>query len=106
MTYNKKIDILQSQDIIDDVGNIDCMWALLHRCWASINGTGGRRFYEAAQTNTQDYVTFRVRYSKKLSDIRADNTRIAYNGKIYNIKHINDYFEQHRELEIHAEEVL
>ncbi len=104
--YTKRITILQSQDVIDDIGNVDCIWTVLHRCWASVNCTGGKKFYEAAQTNVQDYVTFKMRYCQKISGMSATKIRISYDNKIYNVKYIDDYFEQHKELKILAEEVL
>lgn len=106
MTYDKKIVILQSTDVQDSVGNIDCVWTPIHVCWASVNSTGGRRFYEAAQTNTQNYMTFTIRYCKAASSITVDNTHIAYNGRMFAVKHVDDFFERHRELVIKAEEVL
>ena len=58
MTYNKKIRILKSTDVQDEVGNTDCVWNEVFCGWASVNCTGGRRYYEAAQTNQQNDNTY------------------------------------------------
>jgi len=106
MAYDKKIEILVSADIVDEVGNVDCVWKTVMKAWAQVNSTGGRTFYEAAKSNTQNYLTFRLRYSSKLSDIREHSTRIRYKGRLYEVQHIDDYLEQHMELVIKANEVL
>lgn len=111
MTYNKKIKILQSTDVQDEVGNTDCMWTEIFHGWASVNYIGGRKYYEAAQTNTQNDVIFTVRYSKSVSTVRCKccdedpDYRIMYNGRFYAVKHVDDYMDSHRELVFRTEEV-
>lgn len=110
MTYNKKIRILQSTETQDEVGNVICGWTEIFNGWASIDGAGGRRYYKAAQTNTQYEKIFTIRYNKTVSGISISpenpDYRIEYCGKLYTVKHIDDAYESHRELVLRAEEVL
>lgn len=105
MAYDKKIEILISSDIEDEVGNIDCVWKTVMKAWAQVNSTGGRTYYEAAKSNTQNYMIFKVRYSSKISNIRAHSTRIRYKDRLYEVQHIDDYLEQHLEIVMRADEV-
>ena len=87
MTYNKKIRILKSTDVQDEVGNTDCVWNEVFCGWASVNCTGGRRYYEAAQTNQQNDMTFTIRYCQSASTVRCKcsnedpDYRIYYNNR-------------------------
>ena len=111
MTYNKKIRILKSTDVQDEVGNTDCVWNEVFCGWASFNCTGGRRYYEAAQTNQQNDMTFTIRYCQSASTVRCKcsnedpDYRIYYNNRYYTVKHVDDYMESHRQLVFTAEEV-
>lgn len=111
MTYNKKIKIFKSTDVQDEVGNTDCVWDLVFCGWASVNTTGGRRYYEAAQTNQQNDVTFTIRYCQSASTVRCKccnedpDYRIFYNNRYYTVKHVDDYMESHRQLVFITEEV-
>ena len=104
--FNKRI-ILQSfiAKTDDDIGNHSSEWKDFYKCWASVNCVGGREYYRAAQSNSQNDMIFKIRYSKAISEYDTSEIRIVYNGKIYNIKHIDDYMQQHRELVIRADEI-
>ncbi|MCQ2464686.1 MAG: phage head closure protein [Oscillospiraceae bacterium] len=111
MTYNKKIRILQSTDVQDEIGNTDCVWTEIFHGWASVNNTGGRKYYDAAQTNSQNDVIFTIRYCRSASSVKCKccdsdpDYRIAYNGRMYAVKHVDDFMESHRELVFRTEEV-
>lgn len=110
MTYDKKIRIFESTETKDSVGNITAAWTEIFNGWASISGAGGRRYYEAAQTNTQYEKVFTIRYNKTVSGISLNpenpDYQIEYNNKRYTVKHMDDPDEKHRELVLRAEEVL
>lgn len=122
MAYNKKIEIQvlkegsatgtaapvnSGRDSIgndrDDIGNDIGVWETVLNPWAEINCTGGREYYAAAQVNAQDDMVFKIRYSRKLKGRKAPELRIIYDGLTYDVKHIDDFMEQHRELVIRAE---
>ena len=102
MAYNKKIQIQHCTETKDEIGNIVQEWTLFHEVWAEIKTAGSKEYYAASQVNTQSGITFKLRYSRVLSVMLPSELRIVYNGKIYNVKSIEDTNEQHRETVIHA----
>ncbi|MDE5620343.1 MAG: phage head closure protein [Ruminococcus sp.] len=110
MTYNKKIVFQVLRNTSDKIGNDVQEWEDFFTAWAYVNGTGGREYYSAAQVNSQNDMIFKIRYSRKIADFLSSEIRIVYNNKIFDVKHIDDYQEQHRQLvfrtEQHNKEVL
>lgn len=104
MIYNRKITFQVLTEKTDEIGNDVQEWTDFFTAWANVNGVGGREYYSASQVNSQNDVVFRIRYSKKIAGFHTSEVRISYNGKIYDIKHIEDYQEQHRELVFRTEE--
>lgn len=98
MTYNKKIIFQVFTEKSDKIGWQSPEWTDFFTAWASVNGTGGREYYSASQVNSQNDVLFKVRYSRKIAGFLTSEIRIFYNGIIYDVKHIDDYQEQHRQL--------
>lgn len=105
MAYNKKVEIQAIYEEQDSIGQNVPEWRTIFIPWASVNCVGGREYYRAAQSNSQNDMIFKIRYSKAISEYDTSEIRIVYNGKIYNIKHIDDYMQQHRELVIRADEI-
>lgn len=103
MAYNKKIEIQALVSGKDRIGNDRAVWQTIFRPWAEVNCVGGKEYYAAAQVNAQDDMVFKIRYTKKLSGKKAPDVRIVYKGDTYDVKHIDDYMEQHRELVIRAQ---
>lgn len=102
MAYNKKIEIQLLSETDDDIGQGVPTWNTLFSPWAEISTLKGREYYEAAQTNSEKDVIFKIRYSKQLADKLTSELRIVYNGLIYDINDINDVNEMHRNFEIRA----
>ena len=67
--------------------------------------TTGKEYYEAAQINAENDITFKMLYSRKIHEMKPSEIRIIYNGKAYDVKRITDYREQRRTLEIKAVEI-
>lgn len=105
MAYTKKIEIQCCTEADDDIGNDMQNWKTLFRPWAEVNCTGGREYYAAAQVNSENDMIFKIRYSRILADKLTSELRIVYNGIVYNIKHIDDFMEQHREYVIRAQQL-
>lgn len=98
MTYSKKITFQVLTEKADEICSQIPEWTTIFTSWASVNGIGGREYYNARQTNSENDMVFRVRYSRKIADYLTSEIRIVYNGKIFDVKHVDDYMEQHREL--------
>ena len=103
--YTKRIEIQRRTAVLDSIGNETVTWETVLNAWASAVCTSGKEYYEAAQVNAENDLTFRLRYSAAVHALHTSEVRVLYNGKIYNVKQITDYREQHRELVIRACEV-
>lgn len=101
MAYNKKIEIQHYAETQDDVGNNILAWTALCTPWAEIVEDGnGRKYYEAAQTNSESDVVFKIRYTSLLASKLTSELRIKYKDAIYDIKYIGGLVERARELTI------
>lgn len=105
MAYTKKIEFQVLTETTDEIGQRVPEWTTVFRAWASVNSIGGREYYKARQTNSENDMTFKVRYSRKIANYLTSEIRIVYNGKIFDVKHIDDYMEQHRELVFRTEQL-
>jgi SPP1 family predicted phage head-tail adaptor len=101
MAYNKKIEIQCYTEDQDDIGNDVKEWKALFTPWAEIVEDGnGRKYYEAAQTNSESDVVFKIRYTSLLGNKLTSELRIKYKDAIYDIKYIGGLVERARELTI------
>lgn len=98
MIYNKKITFQILSNHEDDIGNQIPQWSDLFTAWANVNAVTGREYYSACQVNSENDVIFKTRYSKKIADFNSTEIRILYNNKVFDIKHVEDYQEQHKYL--------
>ncbi|MBQ8297350.1 MAG: phage head closure protein [Ruminococcus sp.] len=105
MAYTHKIEIQRLTKTTDEILQHIPVWETIFRPWAYVNCVGGKEYYKAAQTNSQHDMIFKIRYSRKVSGYLTSEIRILYDGGIYDVKHIDDYMQQHRELVIRAERV-
>lgn len=98
--FDKLISIKSLSQTKDTEGGMVDTWApFLSDIWARVaNMSGSERAAtagyggKAAEARTE----FTIRYRPGLNE----KMRIEYRGKLYNIKHIKDYEEQHIELVI------
>lgn len=104
-TFSKRIEIQQLVTATDSIGNQPKEWKTVVKPWCSAVITTGKEYYEAAQINAENDITFKMLYSRKIHEMKPSEIRIIYNGKAYDIKRITDYREQRRTLEIKAVEI-
>ncbi|MBQ6250171.1 phage head closure protein [Ruminococcus sp.] len=101
MAYTKKIEIQHYTESQDEIGNDGMLWAVLIRAWAKIEeNASGKEYYEAAQTNSENDVVFKIRYTKALENKLTSELRISYRGALYDIKSIGGLAERAPELTI------
>lgn len=105
MAYTHKIDFQVLTEKSDEIGYQTTEWETVFTAWASVKGIGGREYYNARQTNSENDVIFKVRYSRKIADYITSEIRIIYNGKNFDVKHVDDYMEQHRELVFRTKQI-
>lgn len=105
MAYNKKIEVKLLTETEDEIRQQITGWNTFFKPWAEIKCTGGREYYAAAQVNYENDMTFRIRWSRKIAGKLTSELRIVYGGIVYNVVHIEDVNEQHRELVIRARQL-
>lgn len=77
----------------DSSGGMVDSWVQIASVWAQIKNLSGneRTLTASGGQSTEARTEFTIRY---LQNINTKH-RIAYNGMVYNIKHINDWNEEH-----------
>lgn len=105
MAYTKKIDFQVLTEKSNEIGSQIPQWETFFTTWASVNSVGGREYYSARQTNSENDMIFKVRYSRKIAGYLTSEIRIIYNNRIFDVKHVDDYMEQHREIVFRTQEI-
>ena len=103
MAYTKKIEIQSLTESQDAIGNDKETWTTLFKPWAEITTAKSQEYYAAAQVNSEKDYVFKIRYSRIIAGKLSSELRILYNDRYYDIKHIDDVNEQHRQIVIRAE---
>jgi len=71
MAYTKKVEIQALATSADEIGQVVQNWETVLTAWAETENTGGREYYSAKQTNSEDDFIFKVRYSRKIADFQS-----------------------------------
>lgn len=100
--YNKKIEILATENKTDKAGFSNQTGTSILTPFASIKTTRGYTLIQNDSDFEKAYTNFTIRYPK--INISRDMI-IKYNSKIYTIEYLNDIDEKHIELEIQAKMV-
>jgi SPP1 family predicted phage head-tail adaptor len=98
MRFDKPIKI-EKQD------NKSEKWEDFANCHARVNKTGGSEYVNAGAVRSRNTLTFEIRYSRQLEDIRLNTQiyRIYYRGAYYNIIDYDDYLEKHSTIKLIGE---
>ena len=89
---NTRLTIQKSLTNIDAIGNHSTVWEDFYSCWGSAtspNKVQQTESNQAAQTLETDKLDFTVRYCALTAALNSTEYRIIFNGKIYNISHID-----------------
>ena len=98
---NKKITFLKKETSTDELGQENVSWIdSEHSARASISSISGKLYYEAKRNNDEETVLFVFRYASWMKNLNKIDFRIKYNNTTYEIKHISDIKERHREIEL------
>lgn len=87
---NKRINIQKYTDVKGEWGQSTTDWADWSTRWASINNLFGREFWQAKEANMENTINITVRYSKDLKDLDTREYRIKWDGKPFNIIHVDN----------------
>ena len=107
----ERIIIQKFENTIDYEGFNTEGWVDYYKCWCAHNKVNEKEFYSAMSLQTENIVTFSVRYSEKIKTILDDpnvtkSYRVIYKGREYDIKFINDIKNYHKYVDIKAESIL
>ena len=100
-----RIIIQKSSTTVDKYGNHISSWTDYLSCWATAN-TSGRQSDEtekAAVTQEKNAVDFTVRYSPEVAAVNSKEYRILLDGRIYNIRSIDEMGFKKNSRKFHAE---
>lgn len=97
MTYDKPVAVEKL--------NEDEQWEAFTNIHFRINKTRGGESSNAGAERFQATLTFEVRYSKPLEQIRSNTQiyRLKYRNEIYNIIDYDDFLEKHRTIKLTGE---
>lgn len=87
---NKRITIQRYTDVEGEWGQTTNDWKDWKTIWASINSLFGREFWQAREANMENTINITVRYSRSLKDIDTREYRISWDGKYYDIIHVDN----------------
>lgn len=74
----------------DEIGNPIEEWKPFKRAYAYMNGLSGKEYWEADVLNAENTVDFVCRWKKFFDSMDTRNYRIAWKGKKFNIKTIDN----------------
>lgn len=86
---------------VNENGFEEEVWQDYKIVWASITNLSGREYFQAAATQKENTVKFRIRFNE---DLNTD-MQILFNGKRYNITSIDNIKYENKYMEIKALEV-
>lgn len=80
-------------------------WQDYYKCYAEVNKSSGREYFNAKTNITLNTYNFKVRYIKQLEDtiLNANQYKIIYKDKEFNIINIDDKQEKRVKLTYVAE---
>ena len=84
----------------DNQGFIIKNWSSYYKCWACFQTISGKEYEAAKAIQSQDIVTFTIRYCKKVKDLPTKEYRLKFRNKFYDIQYIYDVNNQHNFVDI------
>lgn len=82
---NVKIQIQQSEVIVDEIGNHKNIWKNYYSCFATVSGEGGSEKSVAGLIVDDSDISFTIRYCKATENIDMTKHRVLFHNEIYNI---------------------
>jgi len=100
MSLRHKVSLEQKSQVSDGAGGFETSWESVASLWAGIDKLRSSERFAGGQVTADATHKFTLRYH---SGIRTD-MRFNWNGRLFNIRVINDIDEKNRILEVIAEE--
>lgn len=106
--YNRRVEVQTNTPTgKDSFGGVVYSWATTSTVWAKVINLTGGKLEAARQIDIQATVEIHTRFcgTGGVSGITMSN-QLVYNGRTFEIVHVNDVYEQHRELILTCKEQI
>lgn len=100
--YRHPIDIEVQTEVENDYGEKTQTWATFIHTRAGINPISGREYLSAEQVNSETTHKINLRYVPGLTPAM----RVNFNGRIFKIVNIQNYYEKHTDICLMCKEVI
>lgn len=105
----ERISIQRLATTTDEQGFKEQQWTDYYTCWSNFKSITGKEYIAAKATQSENIVTFTIRYCKKAKELlNSDATkiyRVVYNNKTYNIEYVTDFQNLHNFIDIKCNEL-
>ena len=85
----RKIVIQKLTEVEDEWGNQTTSWVDWQPVWAGRSELWGQEYFAARAVGEQNTVGFVIRYAPFVEQLNTTEHRVLYQGKSYDIKHID-----------------
>lgn len=89
ISLNERIIIEKFSQVQNENGFDEVKWTEYHPCWSGYRRVSGKEYIAAKATNSEQIVTFTVRYCNKVKELLKPGSsklfRIQYKGYYYDI---------------------
>ena len=105
--YNRIVEVQTKTPGKDSMGGDTVTWATTSDVWAKVINLTGGKLEAARQIDIDASVEIQTRFcgTGGVAGITVQ-TQLVYNGRTLEIVHVNDVFEQHKELWITCKEQI
>ena len=105
--YNRRVEVQTNTSGKDTFGGDTYSWATTSEVWAKVINLTGGKLEAARQIDIKASVEIGMRFcgTGGVAGITMAN-QLVYNGRTFEIVHINDVFEQHTELILTCKEQI
>ena len=97
-TLDKRIKIMQLQDVETQYGTTEQQLVKILSCWARIEPARGREYYEAQRIRTVNSYKITIRFRPNLSESMI----VQYGERQFQIENIVDPYESHVYVELYC----
>lgn len=108
LTEKITIEILSNET--NENGFDEEAWSAYYKCWSSFKSVSGKEYVAAKATQSENVVTFTVRYCKKVAALldpgATKNFRLVHKNSKYDIEFVSDFQNAHQWVDIKAKAVV
>jgi len=105
--YNRRVAVQTNTPSTNSFGDSTASWATTSTVWAKVINLTSGKLEAARQIDVEASVEIHIRFcgTAGVSSITVAN-QLTYNGRTFEIVHVNDVYELHKELIITCKEQI